>query len=773
MRVIMAPCTKEKQSLEPWILEDLGAGYVLLDIKEEISKKQEGYLEPDFEMQLGEEQIEALGLLNVAPIIFATIGVRQISSKVSSYYEMKMGRWQNKEALLKEGTIWISCYSEQSFFASELIKTIRLLIEQAKALKKIAVIYLDSKPKESYFTCRSLTYKCINELLVGEKHIVLQIMRDEDIGACYLPSEKNFEPYENHFIYDKSYNKLMTKAIKKLTKKRTLVTQESLYQDLFYEQIPMSEKLYLPLQNNFKNKSSEQVGLNTILLGQDFYAIYDTKANIEQQRNDLKDYVMPQWTLPLVAQIPIHKSNDLYINKNTDVTNAFKYRGEGVYIGIVSVEGVDWEEPLLRTSQGKTRISCIWEQEQADKGIYYTAATINTALEAEKILSDSRSEATFLLGLAGGKQGYYEAPASKAEFLVAKIKPATRNVQQLYGGEPHPLVALVPDVLIGAYKLMELAMLNQKPLVLYLPYHYLLEGIEGVNKYDRIFNELSHQPGLTIIMPVGEEADKKHRGLIEEGSSKEVRIQTKKEKQNIVGMICSEKAEVFQASLQLLGNETQRICIEEQGIYQTTAGKVESSGLKWDYHSGQIVIRFRIEQHAQSTWQLYLSTEDNEELRLSVSLCEQPVNPEATLSSWTALNTANPAPAKWGTMGVGSFDTKALVVRGGSGRAKHTNQTGLSCVAEGRASIRLKEQNEILCLEGTAIAASLVTGVVATLYSKWQQEKGKAYPNTKMMQRWIERQLTHLPNQTYPHFSQGSGILDLKKLEATLIAPLE
>ena len=474
MRVIMAPCTQEKRLLEPWILEDLGAGYVLLDIKEELSKKREAYLEPDFEMELGEEQVEALALFKEAPLLFVTLGARQNSSKVSSYYEMKRGRWQHKEARLGKGPIWISCYSEDTLFASELIKTIRALIEQAKVLQRVAIIYLDSKPKERYFACRSLTYKCINELLVGEKHIVLQIMRDKDIGACYLPSEKAFEPYENHFIYDKSSNKLITKAIKQLTKKRTSVTQESLYQDLFYEQIPMSEKLYLPLQNNFKNKLSEQVGLNTILLGQDFYAVYDTKANIEQQRNDLKDYAMPQWTLPLVAQIPMQKSNNLYINENTYVTNAFKYRGEGVYIGIVSVEGVDWEEPLLRTSQGKTRISCIWEQEQADKGIYYTAATINTALEAEKILSDSRSEATFLLGLAGGKQGYYEAPASKAEFLVAKIKPATRNVQQLYGGEPHPLVALVPDVLIGAYKLMELAKLNQKPLVLYLPYLYLL-----------------------------------------------------------------------------------------------------------------------------------------------------------------------------------------------------------------------------------------------------------------------------------------------------------
>ena len=62
MRVIMAPCTQEKRLLEPWILEDLGAGYVLLDIKEELSKKREAYLEPDFEMELGEEQVEALAL---------------------------------------------------------------------------------------------------------------------------------------------------------------------------------------------------------------------------------------------------------------------------------------------------------------------------------------------------------------------------------------------------------------------------------------------------------------------------------------------------------------------------------------------------------------------------------------------------------------------------------------------------------------------------------------------------------------------------------------
>lgn len=773
MRVIMAPCTQEKRLLEPWILEDLGAGYVLLDIKEELAKKQEAYLEPDFEMQLGEEQVEALALFKEVPLLFVTLGARQNSSKVSTYYEMKRGRWQHKEALLQKEPIWISCYSEAPFFASELIKTVRALIEQAKSLQRVAIIYLDSKPKERYFACRSLTYKCINELLAREEHRVLQLMRNEDIGACYLPSEKSFEPYENHFIYDNSFNKLITKVMKKMIKKNTLVTKESLYQDLFYEQIPMSEKLYLPLQNKWVPKVREQMELNTILLDQNFYIIYDTKANIEKQRNTLKDYVMPQWTLPLVAQIPLQKGNHREVNEHTAVTNVFKYKGEGVYVGLVSVAGVDWEEPLLRTPEGKTRISCIWEQEQADQGTYYTADTINTALETEKVLSDHRSEATLLLALAGGKQDYYEAPASKAEFLVAKIKPATRKIQQLYGGEPHPLVALVPDLLIGAYKLIELAKLNQKPLVLYLPYHYLLEGIEGANCYDRIFNKFSSQSGLTIIMPVGEEADKKHRYLIEEGRSEKLMIQTKEEKQNIVGMICSKQAKAFQARLQLLDDEAQNIYIEEQGIYQTTAGKVESSGLKWDYHSGQVVIRFRIEQHIQSTWQLHLNALDDKALNLSVSLGEQPVNPGATLSLWTALNTINPAPAKWGTMGVGSFDTKALVVRGGSGRAEHGHQGGLSYVAEGGAGIRLNVQNEILFLEGTAVATSLVTGVVATLYSKWDKEKGKVYPNTKMMQKWVESQLTHLSNQTYPHLSQGSGILDLKKLASTLMVPLE
>lgn len=774
MRLIVAPSTKDKQTIEPWIIEDLGAGYKLINIMEEEAFKQiEGEVEPDFEMQLGKKQVELVEGLTKEPIVFVTIGERQKSSKVSSYYEMTREVWDNKGMLMEQDPLWISCYSEDKVFASTFIKTIQAFIDKARSLKKTAVIYLDSTPRERYFSFRSLTYKIINELLEKEEHIVLQVMKKEDIAACYLMSEKRFEPYKNHFIYATSYHKLIGRTIKYLTNERRLMIKESLYNDVFYKQIPMTEKLYLPLIDDFKNKMSEPIDLNSVLLGKGIHAIYDTKMNIEKQSKYLKNYVMPQWTLPIVAQVPLHRINPPRAEENTTLEGTFKYRGENVYIGIVTVEGINWEDSLLRTSQGKTRIGCMWEQEQADKGLYYTAATINEALGTEKILSGSKSEATFLLDLAGGKQGVYEALASKAEFLIAKIKPATRNLQKIHVGEPHPLVALVPDVLIGACKLIELAKLNQKPLVLYLPYHYLLEGMEGVNQYDRIFDELSYQPGVTMIMPVGEEANKEHKQLIERNSFEALRIQTKGENQNLIGRICSEKMEVFQAVLQPLEDGKQIIHLEEEGRYQTAVGIVESSGLKWDYNSGQLVIRFRIEQEVQQTWQLFLNAEEDKLLKLSISLSEQEVNSGATLSSWTALSTVNPAPAKWSAIGVGNFDTKALVMRGGSGRTNHSNQAGLSCVAEGRANIQLNEKGEVLWLEGTAVAASLVTGAVATLYSKWQMEKGKSYPNTKMMQKWLEQQLTQLPEQTYPHFSQGDGILDLKKLEVTLMAPLE
>ena len=143
------------------------------------------------------------------------------------------------------------------------------------------------------------------------------------------------------------------------------------------------------------------------------------------------------------------------------------------------------------------------------------------------------------------------------------------------------------------------------------------------------------------------------------------------------------------------------------------------------------------------------------------------------LSRWTALDTMNQAAYKWKAIGVGSFDVESLVVSSGSGRTSGKNISNLDCVAKGRVYLGGDEKDSGQILEGTSVAASRVVGAIAALYSKWEMEKGSDFPNTQMMRRWLGYQLRQVTDQQYPHINQGNGILDIEKLQSTLIVPLE
>lgn len=772
MRVIMMPPTKDQDRVKSWVLKELVAGYQLVDYKDEKELRDlAGAIELDFEMQLGKEQVEWPSCLAEFPVILVTIGARQESHQVSSYYEMTEGHLEKIEVADDGQLHWLCCYSPHQVRASHLITTIKEVLHQIRQLHLRAIIYLDVESKSAYFYYRSLTYKLINDML-GEEDFMMQVRKKEDRAACYLPTQKFYEPYQNKFLYGDSYEQLIYGVARQLANNREEKENDSLYNDFFYQCLEPETKFYLPLVKGWENEEDHLTHLNKVSWGKGHYAIYDTKANIEAQKSHLKTYVPNQFTVPLAAQIPLYKSQEDKKQEESLFKGSLHYKGEDVYIGIITTERIQLESPLLRTQDGSTRISCLWQQQEADRGSYYTSVSINKLLAYNNLKEEEKSDATYLLELAGGKYKHQEALASKANFLVAEIKPASPGIQAIYTGEIQPSTVCVADLLIATYKLLELARLNQKPLVLYLPYFYLLTTENGKNSYDRLLEQLSDEPGLTMIIPAGEEADKRHHLLIRERTGKAF-IETNREQQSIVGVINTEDLTSFKVQLQLEKDKKERVLLDQKGTYKTKAGVVETSGLMWDATSGGFTLRFRILQQIKTRWELTFESQESKSLRLSMSLREMALDTEVMLDTYSVLATANVAPSKWSAIGVGSFDTKALVTIGGSGRVETSHSKRLTLAAQGKGSVRDPYTNVLYYLEGSAVAASLVTATVATLYSKWQKEKGRPYPNTHMMKAWLEQLLIRIPQQDNPHISQGKGILEFNRLASTLIEPLE
>ena len=714
MRLIAKQFVEKGISPECYSVENLGKGYVVIEGNEVgVLKERVRVIEPDFKMTLGKEQLLGKEILGHPEIILVTIGEKQNHPQVDIHCSMKSRDIEKNLSPIKEVN-WISCYSEEVCLASDLIRTVDMILKKAKNIEKKVVFYLDGEPEEKYFWHHNLAYECINSML-GKDYIWLEKMPQEELAECYEVVNGQYRLYYDHFVYGESFDILLEKALERM-------------------------HMFNPPSKSCEKEREESFST---------------------------------WAFPVATEIAIKKGNHNYPRQKCVPKGPMPYRGKEVYIGIVTTENIDWADAYLMDEKKQTRVKCIWEQQEEEQGIYYTGRKLNEAFKQGKYLSQINiGTATKWLALAGGREKGYEALGCEAEFLVAHIKTVPRKMQQFYTSTMNPSIVLVSDILIGATKLIELAKINEKPLVLYLPYHYLLARTLGNNRYDALLNQLSYERGVTLIVPAGEEADQGHYQVVKGSEPQEVLIRGAKEEEILSGMIFSQGAEKFKARLMPIGLESESISLEKKGRYGILGGFIETTGLEWEEMSGQMILKFRIIKSPQQDWRLILESQGNKAMHLTVNLLEGKDGPSPTLSPSCVRDTINPAIYKWSAIGVGSFDIENLVVSSSSGRTSEKNEAYLECVAEGRTYFKEDRINQEVLLEGTGVATSRVAGAIATLYSKWYAEKQKDLPNTPMMKKWLEHQLKELPGQQYPNLSQGKGILDLEKLRATLIVPL-
>ncbi len=714
MRLIAKQFVDKGIPPECYSVEDLGRGYVVIEGNEVgLLKERVKTVEPDFKMTLGKEQLLGKEILGHSGIMIVTIGEKQNHPEVDIHCSMKSKDLGKNMSHIKEIN-WISCYSEQVCLASDLIKTVDVVLKKAKHIGKKVIFYLDGKPEEKYFWHHNLAYECINSML-GKDDLWLQKIPQEELAGCYEVVNGQYRLYYEHFVYGQSFEVLLEEALGRM------------------------------------NTSNP------------------TFKNYEKEREES----FSPWAFPVATEISLKKGNHNSFRQKCVPKGPMPYKGKEVYIGIVTTETIDWTDSYLMDERNQTRVQCIWEQQEEEQGIYYTGHKLNEAFKQGKYLPQiNKGAATKWLALAGGREKEYKALGCEAEFLVAHIKTASKKIQQFYTSTMNPSMVLVSDILIGARKLIELAKINEKPLVLYLPYHYLWARTLGNNRYDALLNQLSYERGVTLIVPAGEEADQGHCQMVKGSGPQEVLIRGAKGEEILCGMIFSQVAEKFKAKLMPIGREDESISLEKKGRYGILGGFIETTGLEWEEISGQMILKFRIFQSPYQDWRLILEGQENKNIHLTVNLLEGKDGPSPTLSPSCAMDTINPAPYKWSAIGVGSFDLENLVVSSSSGRTSEKNVAYLECVAEGRTYFKDDNKNQNILLEGTGVATSRIAGAIATLYSKWYAEKQKDFPNTPMMKKWLEHQLKELPGQPYPNLSQGKGILDLEKLRATLIVPL-
>ncbi|MDF2613674.1 MAG: hypothetical protein K0S71_1460 [Clostridia bacterium] len=782
MKAIVEHDDKASQYLAQYTnhIVSLSDHYKVLDIEEKYLPWLEEIVkctEPDFILELREEQSINESLVQAQPIILASIGKKQASPLIDIYYNMKT---HSAVKALKErvhtACEYISCYSEDNQInATHYIECIRYLTNLAREYHKPIIIYANLYVPNEIYRYRTLTCKIINSCLKAVNGLLMIRTVKEDISKYYHTSQKSFEVYVNRTIYfTESINDVIQDAVTFLSCRQN----EPLYDDVFYRAISPEEDIYTVIRySNLKPPEYyEAMGFRAIRLIGNYSMLHGKKSQFDALSSELRPEVGVDYPLQILTHISCNMSQTNQPVSYDLVNKDLKYKGEGVYIGIITVDDVDYSSEVLRTPEGESRIACIWRQSKADEGEYYFKDQINGALENDNPssiipLPEGESMSTMMLSIAGGssKEVSYRGIAPKAEFVVAKINPASDEIQRIYGGIPNKYGITLPDAMVGIKKLIDFATEQGKPLAICMPFNGNISAHDGSLVIEEILGEIARTAALTLIIPTGEEADKRHHYEFEEIQEvlESIDLNIEKENQNVVGIFYERSSAILTAELYAPSPITaEPVNLKRKGVTRINESTVYSNGLQIDFLNGSNKIHFRIDNPRRGRWRIRGTLQTNIKSRIDLWISQQQLNEYITLTPSNTATTIGSSACINNVMSVGGYDKNAMVVLRSSGRG-YTRDGRVTplFVTNGRNITASCIQGKWVNVTGTLPAASIMLGAVADYYSKFIAEKMASLPNTLVMNSIVLSAVRQQEEIAYPNPSQGYGIFDVQSLE--------
>lgn len=782
-------------------IECLSLNHKILDIEEKYLSWLSGiaiYIEPNFTIQLCEaEEYISESILNSNDILIATIGSKYLNERIDAYYNIMTHTLEQPHTIRASGSCqWINCYSSNNEIdVVNYIKCIGYLKDISNKWHKPIVIYADIYVANELCRYRALAYKIINSYLTDMNGVFIIKSIKENIYKYYTPSQKSYEFYLDHTIYlEDSVNDAAMKAIPFLYSSRDYCRfkniyrahrqSNTLYDDTFYKSISPDQEIYVPLNlGNFREPEDyEALGLEHIPLVGDYGMLHGKRSTFDALSEVLKPEVFYTYYTPILSHSFCDKNNIPPNFTYSLMTENLKYKGRGVYIGIITTDDVDYTNKALRTKEGQSRIAYIWNQIRVKEGESYFKEQIDEALASsnpgEMIkLPSGDSISTMMLGIAGGmsEDPNYRGIATEAEFVVAKLNTAPEALQRLYGGMPNENAITMPDAMIGAMKLMDFAREKGKPLVLCMPFNSNIDPHDGSLILNQMLGLMAQKDYLAIIVPAGEEADKRHHYGVEgdQPSTIIVNMRVQKEKQNIVGVIFQRFTNIFTTVLYPpVDIATEPINLKTEGITVLKGATIYSNGYKISFLNGAIRILFRIENPQVGGWRIEIASDTERLSQIDIWISQQELNGYITLSPNSPFVTVGSMGNTNNVMTVGGYNKEGMVVLKSSGRGyswddrvkplfvTHANNIMAPC-----------KQGEWVSVTGTLPAASIMLGAVATLFNKFIEEEVFPFPNTLVMNSMILSVVKQLDGVEYPNPSQGYGIFDLETLSTLLTTP--
>ncbi|HHX63127.1 MAG TPA: S8 family serine peptidase [Epulopiscium sp.] len=456
-------------------------------------------------------------------------------------------------------------------------------------------------------------------------------------------------------------------------------------------------------------------------------------------------------------------------------------KGANTLIGIIDT-GIDYTHPAFIDAEGKTRIVSIWDQTIGEDSPYgygtiYDQEIINEALQSPNPFEvvphkDEWGHGTILAGIAAGdskdEKGVYKGVAPEAGIIVVKLVSATPAMQEIYHGKYNLLGFSALDIARSFEYLSTLANQHQKPISICLPMGTNSGPHDGTSILDTIIMSYAEKPGVTVILPAGEEANKAHHasGDLKEKSEQEIKLTISQGQDEFiieVWAMFGDKIEVLLMAPKLDGGESTTILLNKAQIHKiTNTSFVWSQGSKIDMDTGCQVIRFRLGNPLYGDWTIRVKGIIIIWGRYDIWIPKTGmILPHTVLSPADPFTTIYNTSASNGLITVVCYDKKSSSATPSSGRGfARDDRVKPDFMVPGVDIPGPLPGNEWGTITGTGAASAITVGVASLIYEK-QLLAGEELANTITMKALLVENVKREPTMSYPNRSRGYGLLDI------------
>ena len=491
---------------------------------------------------------------------------------------------------------------------------------------------------------------------------------------------------------------------------------------------------------------------------------------------------------------------------NTIEQPQLNLRGQGTIIGFIDT-GIDYQNPLFRLSDGRSRILGIWDQtlpslEIPQKlppgipgftvndtiiyGTEFTNTEINEALQAENPLDvvpseDTNGHGTFLAGIAAG------SPSPNADFIgaapecniaVVKLKPAKQYLRDFYLIQDSAEAYQENDIMMGIKYLTLVSARYKMPLIICLGLGTNMGSHEGTSPLGLLLRKLNLMTGFASVVAGGNEVGMYHHflGNIKVGLEYEdAEISVGADEKGFVVELWSSPPELYTVGfVSPTGQTIPRIPLnEERDTYVTFTLENTQITVHYDISeqgSGSQFITMRFQAPTPGIWRIrvynYLFITGNYHMWLPI---------EGFISRATVFLKPNPfttitEPANaYSCITVAAYNHRdgSLYIHSSYGFNRinfikpNLAAPGVNVYGPGVTGIPTESGIPMTYQTGTSVAAAHVAGAAAILMTWGIVQGHNTGMNANSIRTYLIRGADRNPAYVYPNREWGMGTLNL------------